>query len=92
MTEFGEVLLRLMESRGLRGPADLARLMRGAGHDVSEYKITALVEGEEWVDGHFPRRVAEVLESERGLPRKETEGGLGWASESAWRSSHTRSG
>lgn len=61
MNRFGEVLQDLMDSRGLRGPADLSELVGEAGHHVSPEDITALMEGDEWVDGHFPIWVAEVL-------------------------------
>lgn len=50
-----------MDDRGLEGAADLEVLLREAGHSVSEEEIRALMEGYEWVDGHFPRWVAEVL-------------------------------
>jgi hypothetical protein len=59
---FDRVLQFLMESRGLRGPEDLSRLLRNAGREVPSEKIAAFTEGREWVDGHFPRWVAEVLD------------------------------
>jgi hypothetical protein len=58
---FEEVLRFLMESRGLGGPEDLSRLLKEAGREVSTERITAYMEGREWVDGRFPRWVAEVL-------------------------------
>lgn len=61
MNRLGEVLQVLMDDRGLRGPADLSELMGKVGHDVSEEDIKAFMEGDEWVDGYFPRWVAEVL-------------------------------
>lgn len=61
-TRFDRVLQFLMESRGLRGPEDLSRLLREAGREVTAEKITAYMEGREWVDGCFPRWVAEVLD------------------------------
>jgi hypothetical protein len=62
MNEFGETLHELMESRGLSGPADLARLLQAAGHPVPEQKIIAYMTGADWVDGRFPGWVAEVLD------------------------------
>lgn len=62
MNEFGKTLQVLMESRELRGPADLSDILEKAGRDVPEEKIRAFMEGDEWVDGHFPRWVAEVLD------------------------------
>lgn len=62
MNRFGEVLQDLMDDRGLRGPADLSELLEGAGRCVPAEKIEAFMEGGEWVDGHFPGWVAEVLD------------------------------
>jgi hypothetical protein len=62
VNRFGEVLQDLMDDRGLAGPADLSELLDEAGHDVPVEKIEAFMEGDEWVDGHFPRWVAEVLD------------------------------
>jgi hypothetical protein len=59
---FDEVLRFLMESRSLRCPDELSRLLKRAGHEVSAESITAFVEGGEWVDGHFPLWVAEALD------------------------------
>jgi hypothetical protein len=61
-TRFDGVLRFLMESRGLRGPEDLSRLLREAEREVPAERITAFMEGKEWVDGNFPRWVAEVLD------------------------------
>ena len=60
MNKFGEVLQELMESRDL-GAEDLSVLLKETGHEVSEEKIEAFMEGDEWVDGYFSGRVAEVL-------------------------------
>lgn len=62
LNDFGETLQTLMESRGLRGPKDLARLLRAAGHPVPEQKIVAYMTGVEWVDGYFSGWVAEASE------------------------------
>jgi hypothetical protein len=59
---FDEVLLFLMESRGLRGSEELSRLLREAGREVPTERITAYMEGREWVDGRFPGWVAEALD------------------------------
>jgi hypothetical protein len=59
---FEEVLRSLMESRGLRCPEELSRMLRESGREVTADKITAYMEGREWVDGCFPRWVAEVLD------------------------------
>jgi len=61
-TEFGAVLRFLMASRGLRRAEELARLLKEFGHEVTAEEIAAYVEGRKWVDGRFPRRVAEVLD------------------------------
>jgi len=61
-TRFDEVLRFLMESRGLRGSEELSRLLREAGREVTPGRITAYMEGREWVDGNFPRWVAETLD------------------------------
>jgi len=61
-TRFEEVLRFLMESRGLRGPEDLSQLLRTAGREVPVEKVTAYIEGREWVDNYFPRQVAEALD------------------------------
>jgi len=61
-TRFEEVLRFLMESRGLRGPEELSRLLKEAGHEVTAEKITAYMEGRKWVDGHFPGWVAKALD------------------------------
>lgn len=61
-SRFDDVLRFLMESRGLRGAEDLSRLLKEAGREVTTEKITAYMEGREWVDACFPRWVAEVLD------------------------------
>jgi hypothetical protein len=61
-TRFDEVMWFLMESRRLRGPEGLSRLLRGSGREVTADKITAYMEGREWVDGRFPRWVAQALD------------------------------
>jgi hypothetical protein len=61
-TRFDEVLRFLMESRGLRGPEELSGLLKEVGREVTAEKITAYMEGREWVNGYFPRWVAEVLD------------------------------
>ncbi len=62
MNGFGETLRALMDKRGLRGPADLSGLLKGARYHVTEEEIRAFMTGEKWVDGYFPGRVAEVLD------------------------------
>jgi hypothetical protein len=62
-TRFDNVLRFLMESRGLRCPEELSRLLGEAGgREVPAERITAYMEGREWVDGDFPRWVAEALD------------------------------
>lgn len=61
-SRFDDVLRFLMESRGLRGPEDLSRLLKENGREVTTEKITAYMEGREWVDGYFPHWIAEVLD------------------------------
>jgi hypothetical protein len=61
-TRFEEVLRFLMGSRGLRGPEDLSRSLRESGREVTAERITAYMEGREWVDGNFPGWVAEALD------------------------------
>ncbi|MGF1471713.1 MAG: hypothetical protein ACFB50_08240 [Rubrobacteraceae bacterium] len=61
-SRFDDVLRFLMQSRSLRGPEDLSRLLKEKGREVTAEKITAHMEGREWVDASFPRWIAEGLD------------------------------